>query len=414
MARAIALVVAAGRGHRLGGETPKQYLTLGGRAVIRYCLDTFAEHPQIDAVRAVIHPDDRGLYDQASTGLTLLEPVHGGASRQESVWLGLRSLESLSPELVLIHDAARPFMSRQIIEDVINALGDHVGATAAVPMRDTVKRAENALVAETIDRSSLWRAQTPQGFHFKALLTAHEDCIGMELTDDSAIIERTGGAVFIAEDHENNFKITTRMDLERANSMMLGPNRSAMAEYEYRTGQGFDVHRFGPGNGVILCGIHIPHTHGLIGHSDADAALHALTDALLGAAAAGDIGMHFPPSDPRWKDADSATFLRHANRMITQRGGRVANVDVTIVCERPKIGPHRDAMANRVAEILELPIAAVCVKATTTERLGFLGRGEGIAAQAIATIKLPLDVNMDDSRRSHPVEQPSPGSTPGV
>ena len=391
MARAFALVVAAGRGHRLGGSVPKQYLPMGGRAVIRHCLETLTDHPRIDGVRAVIHPDDRSLFDEACAGLTLLEPAHGGVSRQESVWLGLQSLRPLDPEIVLVHDAARPFLDNAVIDDVIDALSQYTGAIAAVPVRDTVKRANGRIIHETVDRSNLWRAQTPQGFRFDALLSAHEAAAGKQVTDDAAIVEHAGGSVFLVEDRERNFKITTQADLEQANAILAQEEMVPMSNMEYRTGQGFDVHRFGPGDHVVLCGVRIAHTSGLIGHSDADVGLHAATDALLGAAAAGDIGMHFSPSDPRWKDADSAAFLRHADDLISKCGGRVVNVDVTIICEAPKIGPNREAMAARVAGILGLRRDAVCVKATTTERLGFTGRGEGIAAQAVATIMLPAN-----------------------
>ncbi|MBF0093715.1 MAG: bifunctional 2-C-methyl-D-erythritol 4-phosphate cytidylyltransferase/2-C-methyl-D-erythritol 2,4-cyclodiphosphate synthase [Alphaproteobacteria bacterium] len=390
MVKCVALVVAAGRGRRFGGETPKQYLDLGGRPVLRHSLATFATHPGVDSVRAVIHPDDRGLYDLAAEGLGLLEPVPGGASRQDSVRLGLESLdgEGVRPDLVLIHDGARPFIDRAAIGRVIAALDTVPGAIAAVPVIDTIKSAgkraggdSGTLVEATIDRAGLWRAQTPQGFRFTDILAAHRAAAGEELTDDAAVAERAGMSVSLVMGSEDNVKITTAADLARASRRFEGYP-------ETRVGGGFDVHRFCPGDGVILCGVPVPHTHALSGHSDADVALHALTDALLGAVAAGDIGRHFPPSDSRWRGAPSDIFLRHAAALVRGLGGTITAVDVTLICERPRIGPHRAAMAERVAGILEIAVERVSVKATTTEGLGFTGREEGIAAQATATVAL--------------------------
>lgn len=384
MGRCVALVVAAGRGRRFGGETPKQYLDLGGRPVLRHSLATFAAHPGVDAVRVVIHPDDRGLYDAAASGLGLMEPTPGGASRQESARLGLESLAADPPDLVLIHDGARPFIDADSINRVISALGTVPGAIAAVPVNDTIKRAggdSGSQVQATIDRAGLWRAQTPQGFRYAEILAAHRAVSGQELTDDAAVAERAGLTVSLVMGGEENVKITTFADLARAARRFEGAA-------ETRVGSGFDVHRFGPGDHVNLCGIPVPHTHGLIGHSDADVALHALTDALLGTVAAGDIGRHFPPSDARWKGAASDIFLRHAAGLVRGLGGTITSVDLTLICERPKIGPHRAAMTERVAAILEISASRVSIKATTTEGLGFTGRQEGIAAQATATISL--------------------------
>ncbi|MGO8864955.1 MAG: bifunctional 2-C-methyl-D-erythritol 4-phosphate cytidylyltransferase/2-C-methyl-D-erythritol 2,4-cyclodiphosphate synthase [Alphaproteobacteria bacterium] len=384
MSECIALVVAAGRGARFGGTVPKQYRRLGGRPLIRHSLEAFRRHPGVLGVRAVIHPDDRLLYDEAVEGLELLEPCHGGNERQDSVRLGLESLSALAPERVLIHDAARPFIDQATIGRVIAALDDAPAAIAAVPVSDTLKRGSDGRVLGTLERSGLWRAQTPQGFRFAAILDAHRAAAGEALTDDAAVAERAGLAVKLVPASEENFKVTTEEDFRRAERLLASAS-------EQRVATGFDVHRFGPGDKVMLCGLAIPHSQGLVGHSDADVGLHALTDALLGTISAGDIGSHFPPSDPQWKGAPSARFLSHAAALLAARGAAIVNVDVTIICERPKVGPHRAAMAARLAEILGIAVERVSVKATTTDRLGFTGRGEGISAQAIATVRLPLE-----------------------
>jgi 2-C-methyl-D-erythritol 4-phosphate cytidylyltransferase / 2-C-methyl-D-erythritol 2,4-cyclodiphosphate synthase len=384
MSSCIALVVAAGRGFRLGGPLPKQYLPLGGAAVLRYSVATFLAHPGVDHVRVVIHPDDRPLYDAAVAGLDLLPPVHGGAQRQDSVRNGLASLAEAAPDRVLIHDGARPFVDAATIDRVLAALQDHPGAIAALPIRDTVKRDSDGRIVDTVERRGLWRAQTPQGFGYSEIMAAHRAAEGAELSDDAAVAEQAGLAVALVDGSEENFKVTTTDDLLRAERHL------AMQRGDIRTGQGFDVHAFGAGDHVWLCGLKIPHGQGLVGHSDADVGLHALTDALLGALGAGDIGMHFPPSDPAWRGAPSHRFLRHAADLVAAAGGSIAHCDVTLICERPKIGPHREAMVARIAEILGLDPRRVSVKATTTEQLGFTGRGEGIAAQAIATVRLPF------------------------
>jgi 2-C-methyl-D-erythritol 4-phosphate cytidylyltransferase / 2-C-methyl-D-erythritol 2,4-cyclodiphosphate synthase len=379
----VALVVAAGRGTRLGGETPKQYLPLGPKPLLRHSLETLAAHRAIDRVRVVFNPEDRARYEAAAAGLDLLPPVAGGAARQDSVRLGLESLAELAPQRVLIHDAARPFLDGAIIDRVVAALDEAPGAIPALPLRDTVKRGIDGNVAATLDRAELWRAQTPQAFRYAEIMAAHRAAAGLDLSDDAAVAERAGLAVKLVAGTEANFKITTETDLreaERRLSAMLG---------DVRTGQGFDVHAFGPGDHLWLCGVKVPHDHGLIGHSDADAGLHALTDAILGAIGDGDIGVHFPPSDPQWRGAASDQFLRHAADKVRAKGGAVSHVDVTIICERPKVGPHRAAMVQRLAQILGIDASRVSVKATTTEQLGFTGRGEGLAAQAVATVRLP-------------------------
>jgi len=284
---------------------------------------------------------------------------------------------------VLIHDAARPFIDNLVIDRVLDALAYAPGAIPALPVADTVKRGANGFVTGTLDRTGLWRVQTPQGFDYRAILAAHRAVAGMELTDDAAVAERAGLTVRLVEGAESNFKVTTTEDFARAEQLTSGGGA------DYRSGQGFDVHAFGPGDHIWLCGLKIPYKHGLVGHSDADVGLHALTDAILGALGAGDIGMHFPPSDPKWRGAPSHLFLRHAADLVAQAKGRIVHVDVTLICEAPRIGPHRAAMVAKIAEILGLAANRVSVKATTTEKLGFLGRSEGMAAQAIATLQLP-------------------------
>ncbi len=389
--RTAALIVAAGRGHRVGAPLPKQYLGLSGVAVLRHAVERFAGHPGVALVQVVIAEADQALFYAATRGLDLPAPVIGGATRQRSVLNGLEALAGHGLELVAIHDAARPLVDAGTITRTLEAAArDGVdGALAALPVADTLKRGDDqAMVAATIPRQLLWRAQTPQVFRFDRILAAHRavaalgDDEATALTDDAAVAEKAGYRVALVEGAEPNFKITTTADLARAERELAPP-------METRTGTGFDVHAFGPGDSVTLCGVPVPHSHGLAGHSDADVALHALTDALLGTIGAGDIGLHFPPSDPRWRGASSDRFLRHAADLVAKRGGCVINVDVTIICERPKVGPHRERMRERVAGILGVAVDRVAVKATTTEKLGFTGRGEGIAAQAIATVSLP-------------------------
>jgi len=383
MTNAIALIVAAGSGTRLGGDVPKQYLPLAGRAVLRHSVETFLRHPAISGVRVVISAEHRALYDSAVAGLAILPPVPGGASRQDSVRNGLKSLADLRPDRVLIHDAARPFLTGDIIDRTLAALDEAPGAVVAVPVTDTLKRGHDGRVAGTVDRSALWRAQTPQGFRYADIVAAHRQAKGSAMTDDAAVAEAAGLPVKLVMGADDNFKITTAEDLRRAERML------GTAAQEFRTGTGYDVHRFAPGDGVTICGVRVAHDQSLEGHSDADVGLHALTDAILGTIGAGDLGSHFPPGDPQWRGADSARFLLHAAGLVAAKGGRIAHVDVTLICERPKIAPHRAAMVARIAAILGLDEGRVSVKATTTEGLGFTGRREGIAAQAVATVALP-------------------------
>jgi 2-C-methyl-D-erythritol 4-phosphate cytidylyltransferase/2-C-methyl-D-erythritol 2,4-cyclodiphosphate synthase len=389
MTNVVALVVAAGSGLRMGGELPKQFLPLAGKPLLRHCLETFAAHPRIAGVKVVINDSYRELYEAATAGLPLLAPALGGQTRQASVRNGLESLLGNPPDLVLIHDAARPFIDAPTIERTIDALQDHEGALVAVQVVDTLKRAEGKFSGETVDRTGLWRAQTPQGFRFQPILAAHRRAAsGPEMTDDAAVAEAAGIKVVLVSGIVNNFKVTTRADFERAEHMMA--EKRVATPLEYRTGSGYDVHRLIDGDGVTLCGIVIPHDKTLEGHSDADVAMHALTDAILGAIAAQDIGAHFPPSDPQWRGAPSWKFLDHAIKLVAKKGGQVTHCDITIICERPKVGPHREAMIARLAEIMGIDASRISVKATTTEKLGFTGRNEGIAAQAMATVALPL------------------------
>lgn len=392
-----ALIVAAGRGSRAGGSVPKQYARLAGDTVLARSLRAFADVEAVGSLQVVVHPADIALYEASvpSRLRGLRPPVAGGATRQASVLAGLEALAAAPPKFVLIHDAARPFVPPQTIRDVIAALDRHPSACAAVPVADTLKRrSENGTVSGTIDRKDLWAAQTPQGFHFQAILDAHRraDEKGLdEFTDDAAVAEWAGLEVALVPSQASNFKITTPEDLARA-AQLLDEARQASGKVggmEPRIGNGFDVHRLIAGSSIWLCGIEIPHAQRLDGHSDADVGLHALTDAILGALGDGDIGEHFPPSEDRWKGVASSIFLADAARRVTERGGRIVNVDVTLLCEAPRIGPYRDAMRNAIAAILALDVSRVGVKATTTEGLGFTGRSEGIAAMASASLLLP-------------------------
>ncbi|GAK44486.1 IspD/ispF bifunctional enzyme [Tepidicaulis marinus] len=384
---AAALIVAAGRGTRAGGPLPKQYCPIGGRPLLYHTLARFAAHPAISHIQVVIHGDDRALYEEAASGLPrLLPPVPGGATRQASVLAGLEALaaQSPAPRQVLIHDGARPFISAGLISRVLDALEEAPGALPALAVTDTLRRGENGFCGETVPREGLWRAQTPQGFRFPDILAAHRAAAVNDMSDDVALASAAGLKVRLVEGSETNFKVTQAEDFARAETYLA-------AHMETRTGSGYDVHRSSEGSEVMLCGIAVPHSQSLAGHSDADVGLHAATDALLGALSDGDIGSHFPPSDPQWKGAASHLFLTHAAERMRARGGALLHLDVTLICERPKIGPHREAMRARLAEILDVPLHRISVKATTTEGLGFTGRQEGIAAQATATIRLPAD-----------------------
>ena len=382
-----AVIVAAGRGHRAGGDLPKQYRHLAGEPVIRPTLAAFLAHPQIAAVQPVIHPDDAKLFAAAAAGLRALPPVHGGATRQASVRAGLEALDGSAPDIVLIHDAARPFLTGDLISRAIIAGKAHGAAVPAVAVADTVKKIdEQDMVTETLDRSRLRMVQTPQAFVFGLIVEAHRRAAAAGLddfSDDAALAEWAGHRVNVFAGETANVKLTTDDDFTGA-EIVRG---AALADV--RTGNGFDVHAFGDGDHVMLGGVRIPHTRGLTGHSDADVALHALVDAILGALADGDIGVHFPPSDPQWRGAASERFLAFACERVRARSGVIAHLDVTIVCEAPRVAPHRDAIRARIAAIAGIPVSRVAVKATTSEKLGFTGRAEGMVAMATATVRLP-------------------------
>ena len=375
MGRTVALLVAAGSGSRAGADMPKQYRLLAGRTVLAHALDRL-RHPAVDAVQVVIAAGQEAAYEAAIGARALPSPVLGGATRRQSVVNGLEALAGQGDvERVLIHDAARPFLPATLIDRLLAALEANDGAVPALPVVDTLARANGAL-GDTVPREDLVRVQTPQAFRFAPIRRAHEAWTGGEATDDAQVARAAGLDVAIVEGDPALEKLTWEADFRRAEAALLVP----------RVGFGFDVHALASGEELWLGGIRIPHDKGLAGHSDADVVLHALTDAILGALGAGDIGDHFPPSDPQWRGASSSLFLEHARTLVEQAGGRIAHVDVTIVCEAPRIGPYRDAMRARIADVLLLPVARTSIKATTTERLGFAGRGEGIAAQAVATI----------------------------
>ena len=393
------VIVAAGRGERAkrageGDKGPKQYRLIGGKAIITHTIERFCEHALVDLVVPIIHKDDDVFYLEALAGFQhekLSAPVVGGASRQGSVYNGLSALRAEGVDFVLVHDGVRPFVSDETIGRVVEGLQDYDSILPALAVVDTIKRVvpdsgANPIVSETVDRSVLWSAQTPQGFHYGALLNAHNEADADRFTDDCAVMEAAGHDVRIVEGNGENIKITTADDIDEAERRVKD-----MIEMETRVGNGFDVHAFEEGNAVILGGISIPHTKKLKGHSDADVGLHTITDAIYGALADGDIGSHFPPSDEQWKGAASDQFLIHACERVKKRGGRIVHLDLTLMCEAPKIGPHRDAMREKIAEICGLPLSRVAVKATTTERLGFTGREEGIAAMATATIQIPFE-----------------------
>ncbi|HXX03792.1 MAG TPA: bifunctional 2-C-methyl-D-erythritol 4-phosphate cytidylyltransferase/2-C-methyl-D-erythritol 2,4-cyclodiphosphate synthase [Xanthobacteraceae bacterium] len=385
--RVAAIVVAAGRGLRAGGEVPKQYRTIAGEPVIRPSLARFAAHRGIDAVQPVIHPDDEAMFRSATNGLELLPAVPGGATRQGSVRAGMEALVARKPDIVLVHDAARPFLSDALVARAIAAAQASGAAVPAIAVADTVKKVDAAGgIIATVDRADLRMVQTPQAFAFALLLDAHRRATAAgreDFTDDAALVEWAGERVTVFEGEAGNVKLTTGDDFARAESLRL----AALADI--RTGNGFDVHAFADGDHVMLAGVRIAHSRGVTGHSDADVALHALVDAVLGALAEGDIGQHFPPNDPQWRGVSSDRFLAFACERVRARSGMIAHLDVTIVCEAPRISPHRDAMRARIAAIAAIAVNRVAVKATTSEKLGFTGRSEGIVAMATATVRLP-------------------------
>ena len=382
-----AVVVAAGRGLRAGGGMPKQYRSIAGEPIIRSSLALMAWHGEVGAVVPVIHPDDAVAFAEASKGLKLLPPVYGGTTRQASVRAGLETLSSHPPDIVLVHDAARPFCTATLVSRAITACAQTGAAIPALDVSDTIKSVDSkGYVTGTLDRATLRSVQTPQAFRYSALLDAHrhaEQARRDDFTDDAALAEWAGLKVSVFAGEPGNTKLTTDDDFARAEAKRI----ASLADL--RVGSGTDVHAFGPGDHVMLAGVRIPHERGLTGHSDADVALHALVDAILGALADGDIGAHFSPNDPRWRNAASDQFLAFAAKRVRDRGGRIAHLDLTVVCEAPRLDTHREAMRARIAAIAEIAVERVAVKATTSEKLGFTGRGEGIAALATATVRLP-------------------------
>jgi 2-C-methyl-D-erythritol 4-phosphate cytidylyltransferase/2-C-methyl-D-erythritol 2,4-cyclodiphosphate synthase len=382
-----AVVVAAGRGLRAGGDVPKQFRPIGGQAMLRRALSGLLEVPTIATIQPVIRMEDRPLFEQAMAGLLLRPPVAGGATRQASVRAGLEALAPVAPDIVLIHDAARPFASPALIARTIEAAERTGAAIPGIPVPDTVKAVDaDRRVRQTLERGSLRLIQTPQGFAFGPLLSAHRRAAAEgreDFTDDAALAEWAGLTVSVFEGEPGNIKMTNPDDFARVEA------QEAAQRGDVRVGSGIDVHSFGPGDHVMIGGVRIAHGQALTGHSDADVGLHALVDAILGALADGDIGSHFPPSDPQWKGASSDRFFNFAVERVKARGGAIAHLDLSIVCEAPKIGPHRDAIRGNIARLAGIDASRVAVKATTSERLGFTGRGEGIVAYATATIRLP-------------------------
>ncbi len=389
MPEVAAVIVAAGRGTRAAdGALPKQFRRIGGEAMVRRSLFMLVKEAKLGRVQPVIHPEDLELYRAAAAGIETLVPVYGGATRQASVREGLEALSAHPPDIVLIHDAARPFASADLVARAIDAVTKTGAAIPALPVTDTVKSVDkDDNVDQTLDRNRLRLVQTPQAFEFVPLLAAHRRAAAQgreDFTDDAALAEWAGMKIVVFPGEPGNIKITNADDFARAEATLfalLG---------DVRTGTGIDVHAFGPGDHVMIGGVRIPHAQALIGHSDADVALHALTDAILGTLADADIGAHFSPNDPQWRDASSDRFFSFAVERVRARGGRIAHLDLTIICEAPRIGPHRDIIRACIARLADVDMNRVAVKATTSEKLGFTGRGEGIAAYATATIRLPI------------------------
>lgn len=401
MTKIVALITACGRGNRFNSNDgiPKQYLPLAGISLLRHTILAFLNHPQINDVICVIHPEDVALYEEASAGLDLLNPVFGGDTRQSSIRLGLETLRDYNPDKILIHDGVRPFVSKRVINGILEKLETHPAVIPAVAVEDTLKKYSDGKIEWTLERENLWRAQTPQGFIYEDILNSHTAFKDLNFTDDSALNEYAGIPVAIVPGSQNNFKITTEEDYERAKRMvsMLVKN----SREETRCGTGFDVHAFrdrldGENKFIRLCGVDVEFDKKIVAHSDGDVAIHALIDALLGAIGKGDIGEHFPPSDPKWKNVDSREMLKVVQRMLVKKGASIVNTDLTIICEKPKISKLKSQMEEALAKVLDVSKDRVNVKATTTEKLGFLGREEGIAAQAVATVWMTV---VDDVKR---------------
>lgn len=396
MQKIVALITASGRGSRLlinGDGIPKQYLPLAGVPLLRHTILAFLSHPEITDVICTIHPDDVKLYEEATIGLDLLNPVFGGETRQASVHQGLEALREYNPDKVLIHDGARPFTSKRVINGILEKLTTHPAVIPAIAVEDTIKKYSDGKIEWTVERENLWRAQTPQGFIYEDILNAHNAFKDINFTDDAALDEYAGIPVAIVPGSQNNFKITTEEDYERAKRIISLQIKNV--KEEVRCGTGFDVHRFrerkkGENNFVKIAGLEVEFDKKIEAHSDGDVAIHALIDAILGAIGEGDIGEHFPPSDDKWKDYDSGEMLKTINHLARKKGAKIINIDLTIVCEKPKISKHKKAMAESLANILNIQASRINVKATTTEKLGFLGREEGIAAQAICNVAISI------------------------
>lgn len=382
--RVVALVVAAGQGSRAGGDSPKQFRSIAGKAVIAHAVDALASHPRIDTLVLVVGAGQEDVVSALIYPRKVAAIAQGADSRRGSVRAGLEAIAAAGgADRVLIHDAARPFLPAEVVDRLLAALDAAAGAIPVLPVADTLVRGVGDRTGEVMDRSGLFRVQTPQAFHFDTILAAHRDWDeALEATDDAQMLRAGDHDVILVPGDERLEKLTYPQDFDRAETWLAGQRTT-------RIGMGYDVHRLAAGEELWLGGVQIAHERGLAGHSDADVAIHAIVDALLGALADGDIGSHFPPSDPQWRGAASSRFLEYAGARVVDRGGRIDHIDLTIICEAPKVGPHREPMRTRISEILAIPIDRVSVKATTTEGLGFAGRREGIAAQAVATISLP-------------------------
>lgn len=398
MQRIVALITACGRGNRFnrGEGIPKQYLPLAGVPLLRHTVLAFLNHPQITDVICIIHPDDVAFYEEAVAGLDLLNPVYGGETRQASIRIGLEALREYRPNKVLIHDGVRPFVSKRVINGILEKLETHPAVIPAIAVEDTLKKYGDGKIEWTLERENLWRAQTPQGFIYEDILNSHIAFKDLHFTDDAALNEYAGIPVAIVPGSQNNFKITTEEDYERAKriiSLLIQDVKE-----ETRCGTGFDVHAFRDknpeeNNFVRICGVDVEFDKKILAHSDGDVGIHAAIDALLGAIGEGDIGDHFPPSDAKWKNADSREMLKFVNHLLKKKGASINNLDITLICEKPKISKYKEQMKNEMAKVLNISPSRVSVKATTTEKLGFLGREEGIAAQAVAAISISISEN---------------------
>lgn len=400
MKKIVALITASGRGSRLslnGDGIPKQYLPLAGVPMLRHTILAFLHHPQITDVICTIHPDDMALYEEATVGLDLLNPIFGGESRQASVHNGLEALREYNPDKVLIHDGARPFTSKRVINGILEKLETHPAVIPAIAVEDTIKKYGDGKIEWTVERENLWRAQTPQGFIYQDILNAHKAFKDINFTDDAALDEYAGIPVAIIPGSHNNFKITSEEDYERAKQLIS--LQSENVKEEVRCGIGYDVHRFrarekGETHSIRIAGVDIVTSDDfdkkIEAHSDGDVAIHSLIDALLGAIGEGDIGEHFPPTDNKWKDFDSREMLKQINHLMRKKGAKIINIDLTIICEKPRISKHKHQMEEALAQVLGIQKTRINVKATTTEKLGFLGREEGIAAQAICNVAMTI------------------------